>query len=84
MREFYVRLCQRENTDVTYMMNNGALEVTFEQAIYRGFKTLVLSILGDIVFCDGFNSSEIDYFQRFLAKNRPLIERMAKENASNI
>ena len=73
-RQFYVRLYQRENTDVTYIVRNGRIEVTFETAVYRGFKTLVTDIMGNILFCDGYNPSEISFFQKFLKNNRSLIE----------
>ena len=81
MRKFYCRLCQKENTDVTYITKNGNIEVTFEKAVYGGFHTLVLSISGDILFVEGFNSSDIDFFQRFLKTNRALIEKWVSEDA---
>lgn len=36
-RQFYMRLCQKNNTDVTYILRDGKIEVTFESAIYKGF-----------------------------------------------
>lgn len=37
MCKLYCRLCQRDNTDVTYINRNGNIEVTFEKAVYGGF-----------------------------------------------
>lgn len=80
-RQFYMRLCQKNNTDVTYILRDGKIEVTFESAIYKGFKTLVTDIMGNILFCDGYNSAEIAFFRRFLENNRKNIELESKENA---
>lgn len=74
MRKHYVTLCMRGNTVVTYMPTSRGIEVTFEQPIYNGFKTLVLTIEGKILSVEGFNPSEVSYYIRFLAKNRRLIE----------
>lgn len=42
-------LCFRENTEVTHIVNNGKIEVTYEQAVDGGFHTLVVDIDGNVV-----------------------------------
>lgn len=68
MRKSYMTLCMRGNTEVTHILRNGKLEVTFEQAVSNGFNTLVLNDKGQIVKNDGFNSSDIAFFKDFLRK----------------
>ena len=41
IRKPYMKLCQHGNTEITYIVKNGAFEVTFEQAVNGGFKTAV-------------------------------------------
>lgn len=79
IRQHYMTICFRGNTEVTYKENDGEIEVTFEQAVSKGFHELVLKIDGSIASCVGFNESEVDYFQRFLSKNRPVIEEEVEE-----
>jgi len=81
IRKHYITLCMRNNTEVTYIVKNNLIEVTFEQAKYKGFNTLVTDIEGNILECNGFNNSETAYYLKFLDNNRPLIERLAAENA---
>lgn len=69
MRKSYMTLCMRGNTEVTHILRNGKLEVTFEQAVSNGFNTLVLNDKGQIVKNDGFNSSDIAFFKDFFKKN---------------
>lgn len=66
-------LCFRENTEVTHIVNNGKIEVTYEQAVDGGFHTLVVDIDGNVVNNDGFNDSEVDFFRRFTIQNAPAI-----------
>lgn len=66
-------LCFRENTEVTHIVNNGKIEVTYEQAVDGGFHTLVVDIDGNVVSNDGFNDSEVDFFRRFTIQNAPAI-----------
>ena len=66
-------LCFRENTEVTHIVNNGKIEVTYEQAVDGGFHTLVVGIDGNVVSNDGFNDSEVDFFRRFTIQNAPAI-----------
>lgn len=66
-------LCFRENTEVTHIVNNGKIEVTYEQAVDGGFHTLVVDIDGNVISNDGFNDSEVDFFRRFTIQNAPAI-----------
>lgn len=66
-------LCFRENTEVTHIVNNGKIEVTYEQAVDGGFHTLVVDIDGNVLSNDGFNDSEVDFFRRFTIQNAPAI-----------
>lgn len=66
-------LCFRENTEVTHIVNNGKIEVTYEQAVDGGFHTIVVGIDGNVVSNDGFNDSEVDFFRRFTIQNAPAI-----------
>lgn len=66
-------LCFRENTEVTHIVNNGKIEVTYEQAVDGGFHTLVVDIEGNVISNDGFNDSEVDFFRRFTIQNAPAI-----------
>ena len=66
-------LCFRENTEVTHIVNNDKIEVTYEQAVDGGFHTLVVDIEGNVLSNDGFNDSEVDFFRRFTIQNAPAI-----------
>lgn len=66
-------ICFRENTEVTHIVNNGKIEVTYEQAVDGGFHTLVVDIEGNVLSNDGFNDSEVDFFRRFTIQNAPAI-----------
>lgn len=57
------------------------LKLLLRAQFIRGFKTLVTDIMGNILFCDGYNSAEIAFFRRFLENNRKNIELESKENA---
>ena len=81
MRRHYVTLCVHGNTIVTFMKTDDDIEVTFEQAKYNGFNTTVMSLDGKILNNSGFEPAEIDYFQRFLARNRAGIAEEAMGNA---
>lgn len=75
MRKHLVTLCMRDNTEVTYKEDNGIINITFETAHNRGFKTLVVE--GGtfrVVSNEGFNDSEVDYFVRFAKDNYALME----------
>ena len=81
MRRHYVTLCMHGNTVVTYMRTESGIQVTFEQPKSRGFNTVVLDLDGAIIYNDGFESAETDYFQRFLRRNRDVIAEGAMEDA---
>lgn len=71
-------LCTRDNTEVTHILKNGILEVTFEQACTNGFKTLVLNQKGEIISNDKFNASEVQFFKEFMFKNLGVMLEEAK------
>ena len=70
VRKHYMTLCIRDNTEITHIEKSGIIEVTFEQDIPGGFKTLVLDMNANVITNVGFNLSEIAYFQKFLVQNR--------------
>ena len=72
-RKHYMTLCIRGNTEVTHIERNGIIEVTFEQVCTGGFNTLVLDIDANIISNEGFNTSDVSFFQRFLLSNREVI-----------
>lgn len=73
MRGHYMTLCFKGNTEVTYMLKDTELEVTFEQAVVGGFNTLVLDASGNVISNTGFNVSDIEFFQEFLKNNLSVI-----------
>ena len=73
MRGPYMTLCFKGNTEVTYMLKDPGLEVTFEQAVVGGFNTLVLDASGNVISNTGFNVSDIEFFQEFLKNNLSVI-----------
>lgn len=82
VRRHYATICYRDNTVVTYkVQSDGHIEVDFETPARHGSKYLSLLKDGTILRQEGYNPSEIDFCQRFLATNLPLIERMVMEDA---
>ena len=73
MRKHYMTLCFRGNTEVTHTTHNGAIEVTYEQAVNGGFHTLVVDINGNVLSNDGFNDADVDFYKRFTIQNSPAI-----------
>lgn len=72
-------ICYRDNTTVDYLINNqGIIEVKFKTSFTKGFKSLVLDEFGKIIKVKRFNPSEVDFCQRFLATNLPLIRKLAR------
>lgn len=70
-------ICVMNNTEVTHIKRKNYLEVTFEQAYYNGFKTLICDDSGNILSNDGFNNAEVAFFLDFLRRN---IEVMKQES----
>lgn len=83
MRKHYMTLCLR-NTEVTFVEKEKDIEVTFEQAVPKGFNELILSLNGNIVKNNGFNDSDVGYFKRFLEKNKNGISMEASDNAKTL
>jgi len=74
IRKHYMTLCFRGgNVEITHINRGGRIEVTFEQAINNGFNNLVIDIDGNILYSEGFSNSDIDFYRRFLLKNRETI-----------
>lgn len=71
VRKHYMTLCIRDNTEITHIERNGIIEVTFEQAINGGFKTLVMDVDANVISNDGYNDAEIAYFREFTLRNKP-------------
>lgn len=64
---------------VEYLLNKqGIIESRFKTSITKGFKSLVLNEHGKVIKVKRFNPSEIDFCQRFLATNLPLIRKVLK------
>jgi hypothetical protein len=80
-RHHYITLCARGNIVVTYRMINDKTEVTFEQAKYKGFNTLVSDIYGNIISNDGYNDSDIEFLLSFLEQNKNCIMELMKQDA---
>lgn len=78
IRKHYMTLCVRGNTEVTHIIRNGRLEVTFEQAVNGGFNTLILLDDGTIVYNNGFSISDICFFRNFLMNNIEVMWEEAK------
>ena len=77
IRKSYMKLCQHNNTEVTYVVDNGSISaVTFEQAVVGGFKCLVLDERSNIIKNDGFNGAEVSYFKHFLVRNIETIKEI--------
>lgn len=75
----YVTICYRDNMKVEYLLNEqGIIESRFQTSITKGFKRLVLDEHGKVIKIKRFNPSEVDFCQRFLATNLPLIRRLLK------
>lgn len=74
MRKHYATLCLHRDTEVTYIVGSSGIEVTFEQVVYNGFNSLVLTLNGKILSCHGFTNAEVSYFQLFLERNKGVIE----------
>lgn len=73
MRKHYMTLCVYNNTEVTHIKRDWGIEVSFEQAVTGGFKTLITTLDGKILKNDGFNPAEVDFFLRFLNSNKNTI-----------
>lgn len=69
MRKHYITLCARGNTEVTHVLKNGRLEVTFESAVNNGFNTVIFDDKCNIISNTGFNASDIEFFKTFLMIN---------------
>ena len=80
IRKHYVTLSTHNNTEVTYqIISKSDIRVTFEQAVSRGFNTLVLDEKCNIVSRDGFSNAEVGYYQRFLERNLPVIRGIEED-----
>lgn len=81
IRKPYMKLCQHGNTEITYIVKNGAFEVTFEQAVNGGFKTVVFDEHANLISNQGFDEADIKYFQEFLSRNIKVIREVELDNS---
>ncbi len=81
MRKHYMTMCFRGDTEVTYIETDKGIIVTYEQAVYKGFHKLDITLNGEIVFVDGFNQAEVDYYKRFTLDNKEAIIIRNKEES---
>lgn len=79
IRKSYMTLCMHDNAEVTYKRRDydGVIEVAFEVADYKGFKTAVFDESLNLVSNNRFNRAELDYFKYFLSNNISVIKRRA-------
>lgn len=70
MRIHYITLCIRGNTEVSHVMRNNKLEVTFEMAVPGGFNTAVVDDMGNVISNSGFNGSDLAYFSGFVSRHK--------------
>ena len=68
-RKHYMTLCFRGNTEVTHIVKNGKIEVTFEQAVNGGFNTLITDLQGNVIQSSGFTDNDVDFFCRFVRQS---------------
>ncbi len=70
MRKQHFRTLYDMETEVTYIVNNSVLEITFEQAVDYGCNELVMDIDCNIIKCFGFTKEDINTYKSFLDNNR--------------
>lgn len=79
IRKSYMTLCMHDNAEVTYKRrdSDGVIEVAFEVADYKGFKTAVFDENLNLLSNDGFTNDELGYFKYFLSNNISVIKKRA-------
>lgn len=78
MREHYMTMCFRENTEVTYIVKDNEIIVTYEKAVRNGFHRADIKLDGTVILQEGFSPSDIDYFIRFTIQNAPVLESVVR------
>lgn len=63
------------DTEVTFVENNGVIEVTFERAVNSGFQSAVFNQYGTLLENNGFNSKELTLFKDITLKGIPVMIR---------
>lgn len=78
IRKHYMTLCCMGNIEVTHIVKDGILEVSFEQAINGGFRSLTVYENGTIKMNDGFNNAEVQELLNFFQRNISVMIKEAK------
>ena len=73
-RRSYATLVYYDNCEVTHILTNGRIEVMYETATDYGFKTMVLTLDGEVLFNDGYDDEEVAYLRDFNLRNSKIIE----------
>lgn len=73
MRKAYMTLCFRDNIEVTYIVRDGEIIVTFEKAVGKDFVSADFLLDGTMLSNTGYSDSDIDWIRRFLKNNAPII-----------
>lgn len=71
-------MCFRENTEVTYIVVNDEIIVTYEKAVRNGFHRADIKLDGTVIFQEGFSPSDVDYFVRFTIQNAPVLDSVVR------
>lgn len=71
-------MCFRENTEVTYVVKDNEIIVTYEKAVNNGFNRADIKLDGTVVLQEGFKPSDIDYFIRFTLQNASVLESVVR------
>ena len=79
MKRFFVKIC-KSNTSVYYELSGRYAKVYFEQSIKNKINKLVLDYEGKILEQDGFDNSEVAYYQLFLKRNIGHIQELIEQN----
>lgn len=75
MRRSYMTLSFMDDTEVTYVVNNGVIEVTFERAVNKGFYEAVFNQYGTLLKNRGFNNAELAIFKDIAIRGVPVMIR---------
>lgn len=80
MRKPYMTMFFKDNTEVTYIVENGEIVVMYEKAVMNGFHRVDIKLDGTVVFEEGFSPTDIDYFIDFTLQNAPVLESLVNDD----
>lgn len=80
MRKPYMTMCFKDNTEATYIVEDGEIVVMYEKAVMNGFHRVDIKLDGTVVFHEGFSSADIDYFIDFTIQNAPVLESLVNDD----